>query len=148
MERCSTREEFCQALQAMAAGFADELWTTVVETSSADADGWVRTHGSAWLRRALGVALTARAERLGVSEVCVCGGAVTFRQHRPTRVHTVLPGREVAATVLYGQCGTCHRGSWPVLREIGVDVEGFTPALHALATLASVVEPYEVASTE
>ena len=46
------------------------------------------------------------------------------------------------------QCGACQRGTWPVLREIGVDVEGFTPALHALATLASVVEPYEAASTE
>ena len=73
---------------------------------------------------------------------------MTFRQHRPTRIHTVLPGRDVEATVLYGQCGACQRGTWPVLREIGVDVEGFTPALQALATLGSVVEPYEAASTE
>ena len=148
MERCTTRAEFCQAIHAIAECFADELWATVVETGSADADTWVRTHGGAWLRRALGVALTARAERLGVAETCHCGGAVTFRQHRPTRVHTVLPGRDVEATVLYGQCGACQRGTWPVLREIGVDGEGFTPALQALATLASVVEPYEAASTE
>ena len=86
MERCTTRAEFCQALEAIAEGFAEELWTTVVETGSAGADAWVRTHGGAWLRRALGVALSARAERLGVSEVCGCGGAVTFRQRRPTRV--------------------------------------------------------------
>ena len=148
MERCTTREEFCQALQGIAARFANELWTTVVETGSAGADEWVRRHGSAWLRRGLGLALAARAERLGVSETCGCGGRVTFRQHRPTRVHTVLPGRDVDATVLYGQCDACRRGSWPVLREIGVDVEGFTPALQALATLAGVVEPYEGASTE
>ena len=31
---------------------------------------------------------------------------------------------------------------------MGVDGEGFTPALQALATLASVVEPYEPASSE
>lgn len=148
MERCTTRAEFCQAIQAIAESFAEELWATVVETGSAGADAWVRTHGGAWLRQALGVALTARAERLGVLETCACGGAVTFRQHRPTRVHTVLPGRDVEATVLYGQCGACQRGTWPVLREIGVDVEGFTPALQMLATLAAVVEPYEAASTE
>lgn len=75
-------------------------------------------------------------------------GPVTFRQRRPTRLHTVLPGREVEATVHYGQCAVCHRGSWPVRREWGVDAEGFTPALRALATLAAVVEPYETASTE
>jgi Uncharacterised protein family (UPF0236) len=148
MERCTTRGQFCQAIEGIAERFAEELWTIVVETGSAGADAWVRTHGGAWLRRALGVALTARAERLGVSAVCGCGGAMTFRQRRPTRVHTVLPGRDVEATVLYGQCGACQRGSWPVLREIGVDREGFTPALQALATLAAVVEPYEPASTE
>ena len=107
MERCTTRAEFCQAIHAIAERFADELWATVVETGSADADAWMRTHGGAWLRRGLGVALTARAERLGVSETCACGGAMTFRQHRPTRIHTVLPGRDVEATVLYGQCGAC-----------------------------------------
>jgi hypothetical protein len=148
MERCTTRAEFCQAIEEIAERFAEELWTTVVETGSAGADAWARTHGGAWLRRALGVALTARAERLGISEACGCGGTVTFRQRRPTRIHTVLPGRDVEATVLYGQCGACQRGTWPVLREIGVDGEGFTPALQTLATLAAVVEPYEPASTE
>jgi len=148
MERCTTRAEFCQAIAALAEDFADELWTTVVETGSAGADAWVRMHGSAWLRQALGVGLTTRAERLGVAESCACGGAMTFRQRRPTRIHTVLPGRDVDATVLYGQCDTCQRGTWPVRREIGVDGEGFTPALQSLATLAAVVEPYEPASTE
>ena len=146
MERCTTREEFCQAIGALAEAWAGALWTTVVETTSADADVWVRTHGGALLRGALGVAVTARAERLGVSATCGCGGTLAFRQHRPTRVHTVLPGRDVDATVIYGQCATCRRGTWPVLGEIGVDGEGFTPALHALATLAGVIEPYAAAS--
>lgn len=148
MERCTTHAAFCQALQAMTEGFADQIWTRLVEAKSTGADAWLRTQGGAWLRRALGLALTARAERLGVSATCACGGTVTFRQHRPTRVHTVLPGRDVEATVRYGQCDACQRGTSPVLREIGVDAEGFTPALQALATLASVVEPYEAASTE
>lgn len=147
-QRCTTRAEFCQVIQGIAEQFAEELWMSVVEKGSTGADAWVRTHGSVWLRRALGVALSSRAERLGVSGSCACGSAVTFRQHRPTRVHTVLPGRDVEATVLYGQCRACQRGSWPVLTELGVDGEGFTPALQALATLASVVEPYETASTE
>ena len=148
MERCTTRVEFCQAIQASAERLAEAVWTTVVETGSAEADAWLRTHGSAWLRDALGLAVTARAERLGVSAPCACGGAVRFRQRRPTRVHTVLPGRDVEATVLYGQCEACRRGTWPVLRELGVDPEGFTPALQRVATLAGVVEPYEAASTE
>ena len=148
MDRCTTRAEFCQALSALTERLADEMWAAVVETSSADADSWLRTHGGAWLRAVLGVAVTARAERLGMPERCACGGPVTFRQRRPTRLHTVLPGREVEATVHYGQCAVCHGGSWPVRREMGVDAEGFTPALRALATLAAVVEPYETASTE
>jgi hypothetical protein len=131
----------------MTAAFASELWTTVVEQGSAGADAWVREHGSAWLRGALGLSYTARAERLGVTERCACGGAVRFRQHRRARVHTVLPGRDVEATLCYGQCERCRGGSWPVLREIGVDAEGFTPALREVATLASVVEPYEAASS-
>ena len=148
MDRCTTRGEFCQAIQTMTETFAGELWTTLVDGGRADADAWLRAAGGAWLRRALGVALSARAERLGVSGTCACGHAVMFRQRRPARVHTVLPGRDVEATVLYGQCRVCPRGTWPVLRELGVDGEGFTPALQALATLASVVEPYETASTE
>ena len=128
---------------------ADELWTTVVEQGGREpVDTWMRMRGGAFLRRALGVALTTRAEQLGVSGRCACGGVRAFRERRPVRLHTVLPGRDVEATVLHGQCGTCHRGSWPVLREVGVDDEGFTPALQALATLAGVVEPYETARTE
>ena len=49
MERCATRAEFCQVLQTMTETFANEVWTTVVEGSSADADAWLRTHGGAWL---------------------------------------------------------------------------------------------------
>ena len=149
MERCTTRAEFCQGVTALAETLADELWTTVVEHGSGEqADTGMRTRGGAFLRGALGVALTARAEHLGVQGWCACGGALAFRERRPVRVHTVLPGRDVEATGLDGQCGACQRGTWPVLHELGVDAEGFTPALHALATLASVVEPYEAARTE
>jgi hypothetical protein len=59
-----------------------------------------------------------------------------------------VAGREVDATLLYGQCAQCHAGMWPVLHELGADPEGFTPALQALATLAGVIEPYDAASTE
>lgn len=148
MERCTTRGEFCQVLQTLTDTFASEVWTTVVEGSSADADGWLRRHGGAWLRQVLGVALTARATARGVSGRCACGGARRFRQHRPVCVHTVLPGRDVRATVVYAQCAVCRQGAWPVLQELGVDAEGFTPALQAIATLAAVVDPYERASTE
>ena len=66
---------------------------------------------------------------------------MTFPQHRPTRVHTILPGCDVEGTVIYGQCQVCHGGSWPVLRKRGVDAEGFTPALQTLGTLAAVGNP-------
>ena len=99
------------------------------------------------MRRMLGLALTARAEQLGVSGVCACGGRLVFREHRPM-VHTVLPGRDVETTLVYGQCAECQAGVWPLLRELGTDPEGFTPALQALATLAGVIEPYDAASTE
>jgi hypothetical protein len=148
MERCTTRAEFCQAIHTLTEAFAHELWTTVVEGGSADADAWLRVHGGTWLRQALGVALTARAEAVGVAGACACGGAWTFRQRRPMRVHTVLPGRDVETTLVYGQCAACRQGRWPVLQELGTDAEGFTPALRALGTLAAVVEPYETASTE
>ncbi len=38
MERCTTRAEFWQAMEEIAERFAEELWTTVVETGSAGAD--------------------------------------------------------------------------------------------------------------
>jgi hypothetical protein len=148
MERCTTRDEFCQVLRTLTDRLAQEVWTTIVEGSSAEADAWLRQRGGAWLREVLGVVVTARATAIGVSGRCACGGALRFRQRRPVRVHTVLPGRDVAATAVYAQCETCRRGAWPVLRELGVDGEGFTPALQALGTLAAVIDPYESASAE
>jgi len=149
MERCTTRDEFCQQVRGLAEMLAHEIWTTVVDTTSEGADTWLRARGGAWLRRVLGAALTARADRLGTPGTCpTCGGARRFRQHRPMRVHTVLPGRDVETTLVYGQCGQCQAGVRPLLEELGTDAEGFTPALQQLATLAGVIEPYEAASTE
>lgn len=147
MKRCSTRGEFCQVVSELAEALASELWTTVVETGrSEEADGWLRTAGGAFLRGALGLALSARAEQLGVSGACACGGALVFRQHRPVRLHTVLPGRDVDTTLLYGQCTACHRGERPLLREMRTDAEGFTAGLQELALIAGVLEPYGAAS--
>jgi hypothetical protein len=148
MERCTTRAEFCQVLRTLTDTFANEVWTTVVDGSSAEADDWLRRCGGTWLRHVLGLAVTARATVVGVSGRCACGGPLRFRQHRPVCLHTVLPGRDVTATAVYAQCAECRRGAWPVLRELGVDGEGFTPALQALGTLAAVIDPYESASTE
>lgn len=149
METCTTREEFCQQVSGLAERLAEEIWTAVVDTTSEGADTWLRARGGAWLRRVLGAALTARADRLGTPGTCgTCGGLLGFRQHRPVRVHTVLPGRDVETTVVYGQCVQCQAGSRPLLRELGTDAEGFTPALQEMATLAGVIEPYEAASTE
>ena len=149
MERCTTRDEFCQQVRGLAEMLAHEIWTTVVDTTSEGADAWLRARGGAWLRRVLGEALTARADRLGTPGTCeTCGGVRGFRQHRPMRVHTVLPGRDVETTLVYGQCVRCRAGVRPLLQELGTDAEGFTPALQQLATLAGVIEPYEAASTE
>ena len=47
MERCTTRRDFCQAIQAMTEPFAEAVWTHLVEGGSAGADEWLRTHGGA-----------------------------------------------------------------------------------------------------
>jgi hypothetical protein len=49
---------------------------------------------------------------------------------------------------VYGQCAQCQAGVRPLVEDLGTDVEGFTPALQQMATLAGVIEPYEAASTE
>lgn len=147
MERCITREAFCQAVRERASELADAVWQTVVEDGAREgADGWLRTEGGAFLRGVLGTAWTARATRLGMSGPCACGGAVRFRERRPVCLHTVLPGRDVWVTAEDGPCDACARGRWPFLREVGADAEGFTPGLQDLALLAGVLEPYGQAS--
>jgi hypothetical protein len=149
MERSTTREEFCQAVQQEAGRLAEQVWARLVAAGSTrDADTWLRGAGGALLRGILGLALTARAEVLGGEGRCSCGGRLQFRQRRPCQVHTVLPGRDVDARAIYARCETCHRGHWPVLDEVGVDAEGFTVGLQELATLAAVLEPYAPASEE
>lgn len=149
MGRSITRDEFSQAVNDAAARLASEVWTAVVETADGvGADAWLRERGGAFLREVLGAAWTARAERVGITGQCRCGGPYQFRQRRPMQVHTVLPGRDVAVRVPYGQCEACHAGVRPLVAALGVDAEGFTPALRELAVLASVVEPYEAASSE
>ena len=144
MERSTTREEFCQAVQEEAARLAEHVWERIVAAGrTRDADTWLRDQGGALLRASLGAALTARAEALGGLGECACGGSLRFRQRRPFRVHTVLPGRDADGRAHYAQCETCHRGSWAVLDELGVDAEGFTVGLQELATLAAVLEPYD-----
>lgn len=149
MERSITREAFSQAVREAAAQLASEVWQDVVDGErGAGADTWLRQRGGAFLREVLGAAWTARAEHVGVRGRCECGGTQQFRQRRPMQLHTVLPGRDVAVRVLYGQCEQCHVGVRPLLSDIGVDAEGFTSGLQELAVLASVVEPYEAASGE
>jgi hypothetical protein len=149
MERSITCDGFAQAVSEAAVQLAREVWQEVVDGErGAGADTWLRQRGGAFLREVLGAAWTARAERLGVAGACGCGGAHRFRQRRAMQLHTVLPGREVAVRLQYGQCDRCHGGVRPLLRDVGVDAEGFTSALQELAVLASVVEPYEAASGE
>jgi len=149
MDTNTTRREFCQVLQDLVETLGTAVWEHVVEGDSlAHADTWLREAGGQVLRQVLGVALSARAARRGAEGACRCGGAVRFRQYRPFRVHTVLPGRDVDARLVYGQCATCRRGQWPVLEELGVDAEGFTLDLQELSLLAGVMEPYARASED
>jgi hypothetical protein len=105
----------------LAAELGEVVWEQVVERGrTADADRWLRERGAARLRGMLGAAWTARSERLGVKGSCECRGQLRFRQHQRWSTHTVLPGREVAVEVQYGQCEQCHRGGVPVLAEMQV----------------------------
>ncbi len=149
MEVATTAEELSTAFGAIARQFAATVWAEVVEQGDLRvADLWMRKHGSAVLRELLGAALSARADRLGVPGKCKCGQSFAFRQHRPVSLHTVLTGRDVAVHVQYGQCDSCHLGVLPLCEAMGVDAEGFTPALREMALFAGVVDPYEHASSE
>lgn len=148
-ERVTTRAEFAEEVQRLAKELGELVWEEVVERGgSAEADRWLREGGAELLRGILGLAWTARSERLGITGSCGCGGELRFRQHQRRQVHTMLPGREVAVTVQYGQCERCHRGQVPVLAEIGVDEKGFTAGLQELALLAGVLEPYAAGRDE
>ena len=147
--RVITRAEFEEEVQRLAAELGEVVWEQVVEQGqSAEADRWVRDRGAVMLRGMLGAAWTARSERLGVSGSCECGSPLRFRQHQRWVIHSVLPGREVAVEVQYGQCEGCHRGRVPVLAEMRVDENGFTEGLQELALLAGVMEPYAPARDE
>jgi hypothetical protein len=149
MDVATTAEELSTAFGTIARDFAATVWADVVEQGDLRrADLWMREHGSAVLREMLGAALSARADRLGVPGQCKCGQPFSFRQHRPVKLHTVLAGRDVAVRVRYGKCEPCHRGTLPLCEAMGVDTEGFTPALREMALLAGVVDPYEQASSE
>lgn len=145
-----TREEFGKEVQRLTAGFAEQVWEEVVEGrgQAERVDEWMRQQGGELLRVVLGKALTARAERLGVDEGCGCGGRVEFRQRRDFGLHTVIAGRDVQVRVQYGQCERCHKGRVPLLKQMGVDPEGYTQALQELSLLAGVIEPYESASEQ
>jgi len=148
-ERVTTRAEFQEEVRRLAAELGEVVWEQVVEQGqTATADRWLRERGAAMLRGMLGAAWTARSERLGVSGSCECGGRLRFRQHQRWAIHTVLPGREVAVEVQYGQCRQCHRGGVPLLAEMRVDEKGFTEGLQELALLAGVMEPYASARDE
>jgi len=148
-ERVTTRAEFAEEVQRLAAALGEVVWEQVVEQGqTATADAWLRARGAAMLRGMLGAAWTARSERLGVSGDCGCGGALRFRQHQRWAVHTMLPGREVGVEVQYGQCERCHRGQVPVLAEMRVDEKGFTEGLQELALVAGVMEPFAAARDE
>jgi len=148
-ESVTTRAEFEEEVRRLAKELGEVVWAEVVERGrSAGADRWLRERGSELLRGILGAAWTARSERLGVSGNCGCGGVLRFRQHQRWQVHTMLPGREVAVRVQYGQCERCHRGQVPVRAEIEVDEKGFTAGLQELALLAGVLEPYAAGRDE
>jgi hypothetical protein len=148
-ERVTTRAEFQEEVRRLAAELGEVVWEQVVEQGqTAEADRWLRDRGAAMLRGMLGAAWTARSERLGVSGSCECGGPLRFRQHQRWAIHTVLPGREVAVEVQYGQCEQCHRGRVPLLAEMRADEKGFTQGLQELALLAGVMEPYAAARDE
>lgn len=149
MDPITTFDEFNQALSKQLESFSRDAWRALVEGEQAPRpDRWMREHGGALLRRALGLILQARSERLGDEGACKCGGRMAFRQRRKVRVHTVLPGRDVDTVAAYTQCSECKTGSFPLLREVGTDAEGFTPELRELSLLAAVIDPYESAATQ
>lgn len=147
MQNSTTFDEFESELKAAAGAFARETWEQLVAAESAGRpDVWMRKNGSAFLRQVLGRALTARSERFTIQGPCSCGGSVEFRQRKPVTLHTILPGRDVSVSARNGGCATCGKGTFPLLVQLEIDAEGFTPELRDLALLAATMEPYESAA--
>ncbi len=145
----TTDRELREECGRAAGEFAQGLLASVVDAPSVErADEWMRKHGSALLRRMLGLALMLRAEKRRTQGRCACGQALEFRQHRPFTLHTVLPGRDVPVSLPYCTCRHCRTGSLPLVEELGADREGFSPALREMGLLAAVRDPFDQAENE
>lgn len=145
-QKIAPQEALRKVLQQEFAELATWIEKTIVEDGCIRPDELLRERAGKALRVALGKALSARAEKIGVVGDCPCGKALRFRQRCPFTLHTVLPGRDAKVRIPYGQCESCRRWSAPLLEELGCDAEGFMPALCDLGLLAAVVEPYDSAS--
>ncbi len=77
-----------------------------------------------------------------------CGEAMAFKQNRPTRIRSVLGGRPEVASGPYFLCRDCGVGRQPLREALGLDVDGFTPALREMSILAGVIEPFESAAEQ
>ena len=146
MKKIAPRGALRKALRREFEKLASWIEENVVDKRCDRPDELLRERAGETLRAALGKALSARAERIGVGGECSCGEPRRFRQRCPFTLHTLLPGRDAKVRIPYGQCESCGRWSAPLLEELDCDAEGFMPALRDLGLLAAVVEPYDSAS--
>jgi hypothetical protein len=145
-QKITPRRALRKALRNEFEKLASWIEEKVVDEGCERPDELLRERAGKTLRAALGKALSARAEKIGVEGDCACGKPLRFRQRCPFTLHTVLPGRDAKVRIPYGRCEACGRWSAPLLEELGCDAEGFMPALRDLGLLAAVVEPYDSAS--
>lgn len=75
-----------------------------------------------------------------------CGEEMTFKQNRPVRIRSVLTGGAASASGPYFLCWGCGVGASPLRDALGLDSEGFTPALREVCVRAGALEPFESAS--
>ena len=145
----SIPESFLKAIRRAAEDLARSSWKELVQGADGQAmDVWMREHGGEFLRGVLAAAISARSERIPITETCECGEPIVFRQRRPFVFHTVIPGRDVEARICWGRCGSCGKWFAPIVADMKVDSEGFTQGLTDLAVLAAVIEPYEAAGRD
>lgn len=75
-----------------------------------------------------------------------CGGPTRFKQMRQLQVRTVLDGKPRAVASPYLKCTECGAGTLWIRRELGLDRDGFMPALREMAVTAGAIEPFESAA--
>lgn len=71
---------------------------------------------------------------------CSCGAEAAYVRRRPARLHTLFGKLQV--TRAYYLCATCHQGTYPLDKKLGLRPNGLSAELARLAAMTGVQLPF------